>query len=232
MDVSSQDWQLLSEYIDDELSGKQKSRLEERLESERSLREAVQRLRNTKRVLRSAPHLSAPRRFTLTSEMVGQSTPRPLFPVFRLATAVVSILLVAVLVFDFSDAVLPFGGMAPAAPVARREVSEGANADKSAEQPEPESAEMESLAEEPQEEPTMAEEEAVEKEAGVMAAETSTPTPAYSATPPPPPAEKPPIDQPSLLGRDGLSTLRILEVVLAGLVVVSAAGMILTRKEN
>ncbi len=238
MDISSQDWQLLSEYIDDELSGKQKSRLEERLDSDQQLQEAYQRLRNTKRVLRSTPQISAPRQFTLTPELVGRSKPRPLFPVFRLATAVVSILLVALLVFDFSDTVLPFGGGAPPAPVAQRELAEGANADESAQQPEAESAEVESLAEEPREEPKMAEEdaveeEAVEEEAGVFAAETPTPTPVSAATSPPPtPAELPPTDQPSPDVRDGLSALRIVEVVLAGLVIVSATGMFITRKRD
>lgn len=238
MDISSQDWQLLSEYIDDELSSKQRSRLEERLDSDQRLREAYQRLRNTKRVLRSTPQLSAPRRFTLTPEMVGQSEPRPLFPVFRLATAVVSILLVAVLVFDFSDTVLPFGGMAPQAPVAQRELAEGSSADKSAEQPEAESAEVESLAQEPREETKMAEEEemeeeAVEEEAGILAAETPTPTPAMTDTPlPPPPTDQPLTDQPARNERGGLSTLRVVEVILAGLVIVSGAGMYLTRKRK
>jgi len=237
MDISSQDWQLLSEYIDDELSGKQKSRLEERLNSDQRLKGAYQRLRNTKQVLRSTPQLTAPRRFTLTPEMVGQSKPRPLFPVFRLATAVVSILLVAVLVFDFSDTVLPFGGMAPQGPVAQRELAEGTNADKSAEQPDAESAEVESLAEQPQEEPAITEEkemeeEAVEEEAGAFAAEAPTLTPTISATPPPTAAEMPPADQLPQDVRDGFSTLRIVEAVLAGLVFVSAIGMLLTRKRT
>lgn len=238
MDISSQDWQLLSEYIDGELSSTQKSRLEERLDADQRLREAYQRLRNTKQVLRSTPQLSAPRRFTLTPEMVGQAKPRSLFPVFRLATAVISILLVAVLVYDFSGIVLPSGEMAPRAPVAQRELAEGSNADKSAGQPEAESAQVESLAQETREETKMAEEEemeeeAVEEEAGVMAAETPTPTPALTETPlPPPPTDLPLTDQPVQDVRQGFSTLKVIEVILVGLIIVSAAGMYLTRKRK
>ena len=117
MKISPHDWETLSAYIDGELSARAKKHLEARLQSEPALRNALENLRRTKNILRRAPRALAPRNFTLTPEMVGQSAkPRRsrLFPAFRLAAMLASVFLAAVLVLDFGGGII--GSQMAAAP--------------------------------------------------------------------------------------------------------------------
>lgn len=103
--ITSRDWEDLSAYLDGYLTPKERQRLEERLQYSLELKNGLDELRRTRRVLRSQPKMRAPRNFTLTAEMVGakasrQTTSR-FFPVMRLASVLASILLVLVVVGDF-----------------------------------------------------------------------------------------------------------------------------------
>jgi len=234
MDISRQDWQLLSEYIDDELSDQQKARLEARLDEEQDLRGAYRKLQWTRDILRSTPRITAPRNFILTPQMVGQHQPQTLFPVFRMATVLVSFLLVAVLIFDFGVTNLPLGAMAPAAPAPRQEAVEtsGDFAEGAARQPDAEEPQLESLAEQAPEEEKAAGDVEEEREEGAEISEAPQPTqtlPGTSTSPPPTETPAPPQPLPGESIRR-LPPLRMLEGALAVLVLVFGAGMLLTRK--
>lgn len=116
--ISRRDWELLSAYVDDQLSERERARIETRLAGDANLRTAVDDLRVTRAAVKSLPTLRAPRNFTLTPEMAGQnlrSSPR-LFASFRLASVLSTVLLVIVMLGDL----IGFGrvGMLPAQEVA------------------------------------------------------------------------------------------------------------------
>ena len=112
--ISRRDWELLSAYVDNQLSERERARVDARLGKELNLREALGDLRVTRAAVKSLPKLRAPRNFTLTPEMVGQKpqgSPR-LFATFRLASVLSTVLLVMVMLGDL----IGFGrvGMMPA----------------------------------------------------------------------------------------------------------------------
>jgi hypothetical protein len=104
--LSPKDFKVLSAYLDGQLTPRESDRLEARLAEEKGLKETLIELRRTRQLLRAVPRLRAPRNFTLTPEMVGKRQPSGarLYPAFRLASAVATLLFVAVVVGDL------FGG--------------------------------------------------------------------------------------------------------------------------
>jgi len=112
-----QDLDRLSAYLDNTLSPADRARLEARLAREPELRAALNDLRVTVRLLRALPTLKPPRSFTLTAAQV-EAVRRPrglqLFPALRLATALATLLFVAVLAADFGGGWLSRGAPAPA----------------------------------------------------------------------------------------------------------------------
>ena len=102
---TSQDFERLSAYIDNQLSPAEKVALEARLATEADLQATLTDLRRTVRALRSLPAVKPPRNFTLTPEQVGQRAGArrgPLFPVFRLAAALCTVLLVLAVARDYT----------------------------------------------------------------------------------------------------------------------------------
>jgi anti-sigma factor RsiW len=100
--ISKRDWERLSAYLDGQLSGRERSRLESRLQAEQPLQSAFEELRRTQLILRSLPKLRAPRNYTLTPEMVPERKERRrAYPIFGFASALATVLLVLVLVGDF-----------------------------------------------------------------------------------------------------------------------------------
>jgi anti-sigma factor RsiW len=85
----------LSAYLDGQLTPKERSRLEKKLQASADLRAAMEEMRRTRAVLRSQPRLRAPRNFTLTPEMAGlrkqgtRSTPFSAY--FGLASALANV---------------------------------------------------------------------------------------------------------------------------------------------
>ena len=103
----SQDFERLSAYIDNQLSPAEKADLEARLAKEADLQATLTELRRTVRALRSLPAVKPPRSFTLTPEQVPQRARRgPLFPVFRLAAALCTLLLVLTVARDYATSSL------------------------------------------------------------------------------------------------------------------------------
>ncbi|MBS3752067.1 MAG: hypothetical protein KGY46_01620 [Anaerolineales bacterium] len=236
MDISRRDWQLLSEYIDGELSERKRIRLESRLDSERGLRTALQSIKKTRRILRTAPRLSAPKEFVLTPDMLPRRQKESFFPVLRFATVLVSMLLVAVLVLDFGGFVSPLNRVEYAAPAMQQEALES---DGDADKQNGGEQELE-VAEEPQimektegVEREMAEGvEEPEEEAKALDVVEESPTPSSTAAPPtpttPPPTQTlpPPIPE----ERKGLPVIRFIEIGLFSLVVILLLVRFLMKK--
>lgn len=103
MRIPKKDQELLSAYLDGELSKRQRVRLETRLKREPDLSRSLEELQRTRRILQAMPAIKAPRNFTLTAEMVEQprSVSMVYFNRFRLVSAVASFLLLLVLAGDF-----------------------------------------------------------------------------------------------------------------------------------
>ncbi len=101
MRITDKDWVQLSAYLDGELSGKELDQLRKRLKSDSQLQAALEELNATKQILKAAPQIPAPRRFTLTPEMVGQKEKKNTNRGYRLAAALMSFLLIGVLILDF-----------------------------------------------------------------------------------------------------------------------------------
>ena len=237
MNISQNDWQMLSAYVDGELSGEKASRLEKRLEQDQELARSLEQLQKTRQVLRSAPRFSAPRNFSLTREMVEESSSRTglfNFHFFRLASALATILLAAALVLDFSGLTLwaPVGQVgAPAleekAAPAESMLNQDATANK-AEEPE-----MEMLAEgeeERLEEDTEALAREEEQTAEVMEeapAAAPSPSPGVPATRTPTAPESTPLGE-----EEGIPPIRIIEILLAVGALSFGAGALLTRKNK
>lgn len=86
---SSRDLELLSAYLDGQLSQSDRSRLEIRIHSDPTFASALEELRQTRALLHRIPHRRAPRNFTLTPRMAGIRPPVPrLVPVLSWASAV------------------------------------------------------------------------------------------------------------------------------------------------
>jgi hypothetical protein len=105
-DLTEQDYDQLSAYIDGMLSPSEQTALEARLEEDPDLREELDALRATVALIKGLPEMQAPRDFTLTAEMIA---PRPLdsdasrgggnirpFPLLSLLSAAAAFVLIAV----------------------------------------------------------------------------------------------------------------------------------------
>ena len=92
---SFSDFELLSAYLDGQIAGSEKTRLEIRLRSDPDLAAALEELRHTRLLLRRVPQRRAPRNFTLTPRMAGIRPPMPrLVPVFSWASAAAMLLFI------------------------------------------------------------------------------------------------------------------------------------------
>ncbi len=121
LQLSTQDWQLLSAYLDGQLSASDQAKLEKRLREQAELRTALEELKTTRAMLRSAGKQRVPRNFTLTPAMVEKARPRPLLrliPVLNFASAAAALAVVILLVVGLLPGAGPAVTSAPAlAPV-------------------------------------------------------------------------------------------------------------------
>lgn len=107
--TSSQDFDRLSAYIDNQLSPRERTEMEARLAREPELQGTLSDLQRTVRALRLLPMVKPPRRLTLTPAMVGAHSRRePLFPALRLGAALSTLILALVVAGDFATS----GGLA------------------------------------------------------------------------------------------------------------------------
>jgi len=122
--LSNNDWQLLSEYLDGQISPRDKTNLEKRMQTQVELREGLEELRQTRMILRSATKQRVPRNFTLTPSMVEKVRPKPwlrFVPVLNFASAAAALALVVVMVYGLLPGAVPVS--APAAPAATQSTS-------------------------------------------------------------------------------------------------------------
>src|SRR3972149_5058261 len=92
--MKQRDLELLSSYLDGQLSPSDSARLESRLSSDPNLHAVMDDLREARSLLRRLPSRKAPRNFTLTRKMVGKNPPMPrAYPAFRFVTTLATLLL-------------------------------------------------------------------------------------------------------------------------------------------
>lgn len=91
--MNQRDIELLSAYLDGQLTPSDSARLETRLASDPELDSVLDDLRAARTLLRKLPQRRSPRNFTLTRKMVGLNPPLPrAYPAFRFATVVATLL--------------------------------------------------------------------------------------------------------------------------------------------
>lgn len=93
--LSFRDVEQISALLDGELPQQEVARLQLRIAADPELASVYRQLSQSRALLRKLPARRAPRNFTLTPKMAGVKAPTPRsFPLFRLASAFASLLLV------------------------------------------------------------------------------------------------------------------------------------------
>ncbi len=98
----TQDWFLLSAYIDGELTAREKENLEQRLKSDVGLREELEKLSAARSLIRTLPRKKTPRSFALTPEMAARRKSMPWAGLFGFTSAITTIAAVILLIFQFA----------------------------------------------------------------------------------------------------------------------------------
>lgn len=153
--MKQRDIDLLSSYLDGQLSSSESTRLEARLRTDPDLRSVLQDLRGARSLLRQLPMRKAPRNFTLTPKMVGKNPPLPRsYPIFKFAATLATIMLFFTFGLNFMGAQL--ASQPPAALGMGGGAPDQTFAAESALVTEPPAAEMPAATEAPVEEPSVA----------------------------------------------------------------------------
>lgn len=103
--LTETDYELISAYLDGELSDSERLRFETRLQVDAELRGELAALRQTVELIKALPPLTAPRSFTLTEDMLRSSAP-PRVLVFPSTTRLSILSAVAAFVLVFAGVVL------------------------------------------------------------------------------------------------------------------------------
>ena len=93
---SEKDWLLLSRFLAGAISPRQAAVLESRLASDPDLKEALMQLNRTRLLLSACPEKKVPHNFTIRAGQTARRQSPRLFPIFRIATVVSSLLFAAV----------------------------------------------------------------------------------------------------------------------------------------
>jgi hypothetical protein len=110
--LSDDELELLSAYIDNQLAAAERAALEQRLGREPALRAALDELRGTVALLRELAPLPPPRSFTLDPAAFAPR-PSPLFSWLRMGATLASVLLAITFAIEFAS----FGGVPASAPM-------------------------------------------------------------------------------------------------------------------
>jgi hypothetical protein len=106
--ITDREWLLLSAYLDDQLSDKEKRQVEDLLQAKPASRIALEGLKRTRRVLQFLPVRKVPRNFTLSADQVRKPFLPSFSRVLSYSSALAALLLVVVLGLDlFSGAGSP-----------------------------------------------------------------------------------------------------------------------------
>ncbi len=108
--LKQKELELLSAYLDNQLIGKEKTRVETKIQSDKVWEIAFDNLQLTRKVLQRAPQIKIPHNFTLRPEMIkAQRRSFNSYPTMRLISSIASILFALVFVGDFvNKGVVPF----------------------------------------------------------------------------------------------------------------------------
>jgi hypothetical protein len=118
--LSTRDYELISAYMDNQLSDKDRAQFEARLNADPELRKELDEISKTRMMIHNLPKLRAPRNYYIKPEIVPVRPTLRLAPVFGIVSAIASILLVLVIFGStFFKSNRPVA-MAPAAPVAQQ----------------------------------------------------------------------------------------------------------------
>jgi len=112
--LSPKDWQLLSEYVDEQLSARQKEALEQRLQVNAELRQGLEEMRQTRIILRSLPRRKVPHNFTLTRAMAAEAHVRSSWvPVLSYSSFLSLAVVIITVIFQLLPSALPMANQAP-----------------------------------------------------------------------------------------------------------------------
>lgn len=112
--LSPKDWQLLSEYVDGQLSARQKEKLKQRLQADVGLRQGEEEMRQTRAILRSVPRLKVPHNFTLTRAMASEALLRsPWVRVLSYSSVLSLALVIITVIFQLLPTAVPLASQAP-----------------------------------------------------------------------------------------------------------------------
>jgi hypothetical protein len=98
--LTNKQWQLISAYLDGELSEKEKVQAELLLKSEPQMAQTIETLRNTKSLLRTLPTYEVPHQYTLTRQEALANRPGWLVNSLRILSSVSAAALVVLLAVD------------------------------------------------------------------------------------------------------------------------------------
>jgi hypothetical protein len=105
--IHSNDWEMLSAYLDGQMTESEQRRVRDLLARSDELRAGLEELRRTRAVLRAAPRRRVPHNFTLTPAMARKARPRFWWgwaPSFGVASALATVVLGLTLFFQLSPA--------------------------------------------------------------------------------------------------------------------------------
>jgi anti-sigma-K factor RskA len=97
------DWQLISEYLDGQLSAQDKARVEARFAKEPDLYQVYLEFRQTKFLLKQAKPLKAPRNFTITetqAQTIKPTSKNRFLPLFSVSSVLAILLMVFAFFFE------------------------------------------------------------------------------------------------------------------------------------
>lgn len=124
--ITNREWQQLSDFLDARLSPREQADLEKRLADRADLRVCLEDLKQTRAVLKAAPHRRAPRNFTLRPEMAPARRKlwRGWVPTFSFASIAATFVAGVMLLGQFLPMASQAPMMASAPEAATKELSE------------------------------------------------------------------------------------------------------------
>jgi len=122
--LSPRQQQLLSEYLDDRLSARQKAEVEALLRDNPEAATTLENLRQLRLLLRNLPARRLPHNFTLTRQMAQQQKRPPVLSWLRLSSILAMLLTVFLVTLDL----LPIGATAPRTAETEKAIEMYANA--------------------------------------------------------------------------------------------------------
>jgi len=117
--IKERDYELISAFLDNQLSDNDRTLLESRLKSDHILQAELHEISKTRQLLKSLPKLRAPRNYFIQAEAVQTRPSLRLAPIFGIVSAVASVVLALVI---FGSTFFATSGPVAMAPAAQKVV--------------------------------------------------------------------------------------------------------------